>query len=410
MINAFGGLPGFEWPLGTNQLYEAGVMVGIAPDQVSDAARVISGGQQQLLDEDFQFLTPIDTLFSDADSTGYRSSFDDSRITQAPLADDGPNTPLPIEITQTSYSFTDALNAGYLILELELTNTGATALSGVLAGIYFDWDINSFTTNTGEVTFENLTIPGINGGNPFPVEFTRIFDNANPNPLLGAIPLSQNIFRASWVADNAQEIFPGGASPFTEANKYNYMLTRRANQPYGDPFGPADKSLVVGVGGGTNGQPAAAGFDIGPGATVMLAMAIVGGNDATEFIQNGAFAMQKWVDMGNDVIVLQAPVGIADAGNLIPTEYALHQNYPNPFNPTTTIKYDLKQTSEVSLKIYNLLGQEVRTLVNASEEAGFKNVVWDGLNNSGQRVASGVYIYHIQAGNFIEARKMILMK
>ena len=70
---------------------------------------------------------------------------------------------------------------------------------------------------------------------------------------------------------------------------------------------------MVGIGGGSDGQPAAAGFDIGPGASVTLALAIVGGNDLTEFVQNGAFAMQKWVDMGNNVIVLQSPVGIADA-------------------------------------------------------------------------------------------------
>jgi hypothetical protein len=102
--------------------------------------------------------------------------------------------------------------------------------------------------------------------------------------------------------------------------------------------------------------------------------------------------------------------GIDDVELGIPQEYAIYQNYPNPFNPTTTIKYDLKQTGDVSLKIYNILGQEVRTLVNTRQEAGYKSVVWDGLNNYGARVASGVYIYRIQAGEFVQSRKMILMK
>ena len=64
----------------------------------------------------------------------------------------------------------------------------------------------------------------------------------------------------------------------------------------------------------------------------------------------------------------------------------------------------------MTLKIYNILGQEVRTLVNTRQEAGYKSIVWDGLNNYGARVASGVYIYRIEAGDFVKAKKMILMK
>ena len=94
----------------------------------------------------------------------------------------------------------------------------------------------------------------------------------------------------------------------------------------------------------------------------------------------------------------------------MPKEFALYQNYPNPFNPTTTIRYDVKQATEVKLVIYNMLGQEVRTLVNNRQDAGYKTVVWDGLNNRGSRVASGIYIYRLQAGDFVQARKMILMK
>jgi len=102
--------------------------------------------------------------------------------------------------------------------------------------------------------------------------------------------------------------------------------------------------------------------------------------------------------------------GIGDGGVQVPKEFALYQNYPNPFNPTTTIKYDVKQSTEVKLVIYNMLGQEVRTLVNNRQDAGYKTVVWDGLNNRGSRVASGIYIYRLQAGDFVQARKMILMK
>ena len=123
-------------------------------------------------------------------------------------------------------------------------------------------------------------------------------------------------------------------------------------------------------------------------------------------------------DLDNTFISGEAPTpnaphpstAIGDDQNFIPTEYALHQNFPNPFNPTTTILYDLKQATDVTVKIYNMLGQEVRTLVSSRQEAGQKSVVWDGLNNAKARVTSGIYIYRIQAGDFVQARKMILMK
>lgn len=95
----------------------------------------------------------------------------------------------------------------------------------------------------------------------------------------------------------------------------------------------------------------------------------------------------------------------------IPTEFSLSQNYPNPFNPTTTMRYALKEDVAVTLKIYNMLGQEVKTLVNNQKQAaGFKSVMWDGRNNYGHQVPSGTYIYRLQAGTFIQTRKMLLVK
>jgi hypothetical protein len=96
---------------------------------------------------------------------------------------------------------------------------------------------------------------------------------------------------------------------------------------------------------------------------------------------------------------------------MIPTSFSLDQNYPNPFNPTTTIRYGLPNDVNVSLKVYNLLGQEVTTLMNnVVKKAGYHTVVWDGLNRHGDMVASGMYIYHIQAGTFTSVKKMILVR
>lgn len=95
--------------------------------------------------------------------------------------------------------------------------------------------------------------------------------------------------------------------------------------------------------------------------------------------------------------------------NLIET-YGLTQNYPNPFNPSTTFKYQVPEESKVVIKVYNLVGQVVKTLVNETKEQGSYEVVWDGTNSSGQKVSSGVYFYQLRAGTYVETRKMILLK
>lgn len=94
----------------------------------------------------------------------------------------------------------------------------------------------------------------------------------------------------------------------------------------------------------------------------------------------------------------------------MPSDYALDQNLPNPFNPSTTIKYQLPASGDVSLVIYNLLGQQIRSLVKETLDAGFHSIVWDGKNELGHQVASGVYIYRLQAGDFTTARRMMLLK
>ncbi|MFQ5641865.1 MAG: T9SS type A sorting domain-containing protein, partial [bacterium] len=94
----------------------------------------------------------------------------------------------------------------------------------------------------------------------------------------------------------------------------------------------------------------------------------------------------------------------------VPERFELFQNYPNPFNPSTTIKYELSKNSQVILKIYNVLGREVRTLLNENQTAGLKTVQWDGRDDSGAIVSSGVYLYRIQASNKIQSKKMVFLR
>jgi flagellar hook assembly protein FlgD len=99
----------------------------------------------------------------------------------------------------------------------------------------------------------------------------------------------------------------------------------------------------------------------------------------------------------------------------LPAEYALSQNYPNPFNPTTNVKYALPVQSKVTMEVYNVLGQRVRTLVNDDQAAGYHVAEWDGMGNAGQQLASGVYFLQISAKGtngktFSDTRKLVMLK
>jgi len=94
----------------------------------------------------------------------------------------------------------------------------------------------------------------------------------------------------------------------------------------------------------------------------------------------------------------------------IPTEFALHENYPNPFNPTTTLRFDLPEVSDITLTIYNMLGQKVRTFNYQNTSAGYHSVKWNATNDYGEQVGAGVYLYQLQTKDFVKTRKMVLLK
>lgn len=94
----------------------------------------------------------------------------------------------------------------------------------------------------------------------------------------------------------------------------------------------------------------------------------------------------------------------------VPSVFSTQQNYPNPFNPITTLRYDLPEKSHVNIIIYDMLGRQVRTLVNQTQDAGHKSVTWDATNDYGKPVSAGIYLYQIQAGEFVQTKKMVLLK
>jgi hypothetical protein len=152
----------------------------------------------------------------------------------------------------------------------------------------------------------------------------------------------------------------------------------------------------------------------------------VGFGDEKSFCVDSAFVPPagNWVfaDMGGITFApgvapaLCFPVATLDPNGaegdkpLVPYTFDLGQNYPNPFNPSTVINYSVEHKTEVELSVFNILGQHVATLVNEEMDAGVYQVVWDGNDESGHHVASGIYFYKMITKDFVETRKMVLMR
>ena len=99
-----------------------------------------------------------------------------------------------------------------------------------------------------------------------------------------------------------------------------------------------------------------------------------------------------------------------NVSQLVASEYQLNQNFPNPFNPITTLQYDLANDEFVNITIYDMLGNVINNLVQDNQNSGKNSVQWNATNNQGEPVSAGVYLYKIQVGDFVDTKKMILLK
>ena len=116
-------------------------------------------------------------------------------------------------------------------------------------------------------------------------------------------------------------------------------------------------------------------------------------------------------DPSEEVSITVEAISSTDGeGNNAIGNFVLYQNYPNPFNPTTTIAYTLAKNSKVEITVYDLLGKEIRTLVDEFKVAGNYQTIWNGKNNNGGNVSSGVYFYRMTAENYVAVKRLILQK
>ncbi|MCF7824173.1 MAG: T9SS type A sorting domain-containing protein [Candidatus Marinimicrobia bacterium] len=166
---------------------------------------------------------------------------------------------------------------------------------------------------------------------------------------------------------------------------------------------------------GTEVSELGSGYGFGRYRTQWLKPETVGGSIA--LVQG--LELVKFSNLGTPLEVMPEPFAndltfvlpVSTEVDNLPTTFALSQNYPNPFNPTTTISYVLPEAVDVDLIVFDITGREVTRLIdNRSHNAGRYDIMWNGLNADGKRVASGLYIYKIMAGDFQQTHKMLLLK
>jgi hypothetical protein len=133
-----------------------------------------------------------------------------------------------------------------------------------------------------------------------------------------------------------------------------------------------------------------------------------------QLTNNNVDSIRVLVSSGTDNQVVLLNSMQEDIKNSIPRDWMLYQNYPNPFNPTTTIEFDVPEVASkiprAAIQIFNILGQRVRTIERGIFDAGRYSVKWDGMNENGVRVASGVYFYRLLAGDYVSTKKMVMLK
>ncbi|HEX9656997.1 MAG TPA: FlgD immunoglobulin-like domain containing protein [Bacteroidota bacterium] len=397
-LNAFVGTgpgSGFQFnPVSTTgqRLFEGSLIIATDSGHVSNAAR--NNSSPEVFDADFKFNAFIDTLVSGI-VTRYTTSYTDS------LAEN----PLFIRVDQTSWSLDSTGLSNMLLMQLDITNSSASSISGITFGGFFDWDVDPATAqDRGQVVVDSTnTIPGVNGGTPFIMEMLELHQGASPTSWVGIVPLSENTFKARRISIQSTEVFP---PHMTDGDKWLYVNTNRATNPNGDAGSNVDHSQFWGQ----------RSFNLAAVATKRVGFAVVAGTSLADFVRSAREAQRQWVlRLGNAIDVITTDV-VQTTPDAIPESYDLGQNYPNPFNPTTVIRYALPEPSSVTLKIYNVLGQQVAELVNDVKSAGFFQAQWNGRNQYGQLVSSGVYFYRMEAhatndGNvFVSEKKMLMLK
>jgi hypothetical protein len=338
--------------------------------------------------------------------------------------DCGGTAPLGIEVQQTVYAI-DAMGSlgDAVFVDYRLYNRGLNQIENFYISLWSDIEIGGngddyvgCDTMQGYFFGYNADNDDIQYGTAPPAAGYRIL----AGPAVSS-PGDSAYFFGGWVDDlknlemSAFVKYISGTDPDNAAETYEYMqgLTK-TGAPYeylgdiltfmhsGDPVAgtgdldsdPADRRMMASFGPLT--------FDAGDSQYVLIAFAASQGGDNVASVGT----LKNVLDFLDDVMTSADEARPFD----LPAAFTVSQNYPNPFNPATTIEYSLPRRAPVTVDIYNVLGQRVRRLVDEIQSAGRHRVVWNGTDENGKPVSTGLYFYKVTAGERITSRKMVLLK
>lgn len=366
-ISNKGGV-GFTFPTsGTNNLFQCGLMIGTDSTHISDGVVNRIG----TVDEDFA-IAPGGNM-TVAIGGGVIGDIE----TVSRYCDDRAANPLGIVVEQRTATFTAPSESRYVIMEYVVTNKSALTIENAYTGIYCDWDFSWGSGGMDRTGFSREYGLGYlyQGSGTVTYRGTAVL-NAEGVQTFYAIP------NLGMVYDN------NGNGLVSEARKYDFLTHGFADTTN---LGQFDQSYCIATG------P----FTLAPAQSDTACFVIVAGASLA--------ALQSGVVSARENYRQATPID--DGGDVhLPSAFALEQNYPNPFNPETVISYTLSRTAPVTLTIFNLLGQEVTNLIDETQTAGVHAVTWDGRDQSGKPVASGVYFYRLKASDQSETKKMLLLK
>jgi len=345
---------GFIYPKdGTNSLFYGTLMAGNSLDWVVD--RATSEDWQPTDDPDGR-LTMGAKVHSDQDGW-------------AMFGDSSHPTPKGLTMTQESWAWANPPYDDFVIMRYIVGNAGTDAINGLYLGPYMDYDIGDAYNNwAGVDTLRNLTYMWYNEVNPY----------------VGVSLLEGELSNVTIIS-NPTYVWPDTGLADTTAFKF---LSGELN--FQEVVDANDYSIMVSAG------P----FDLSPGDSSVVAFAFLGGENLTDLLTNADAAQDKYL---NIVGVEEPTISLSNNFILLPTA-------PNPANNEVSIRYSLSRETKVSLTVYNIAGRIVNQLVNKTEEPGLKEVIWDGRDNRGRRVASGVYFCKLEVAGFAQTRKITIVR
>ncbi len=336
----------------TSQMIEGGLMIGVNNTHVSDVCRR-GLSPANISDTDFVGMSAytINTpgMYSDQDGIG---SFNDNGA--------GTNK-IGVTVSARSYAWNSAPDADYIILRYSIRNTSGASISNLFAGLYMYYTPGGSTSN-------NVT--ALDAANM--LGYTRNF--TSPDIYTGVSLLSGQTL--NFKALNSTEVLTG----FTTQEKWDALSSGITV----DSIGPGLNCFVISAG------P----LNISAGDSVTVGFAVVTGSDLNSLKINAVTAKNKY-----------GLIGVQKISTEIPNRYELFQNYPNPFNPVSTIKFNLPKQDFVTIKVFDITGREMNTLVEKKLDAGSYEVKFDGTKYS-----SGVYFYRIETSSYSDVKKMVLVK